>query len=72
MGVLYVDDTDLYIMHEWTKSGYDIWDKAGEALNMWGNLLIATGGMLKLEKMLFLHGGLRLECRRLVAILLIS
>ena len=53
MGVLYVDDTDLYIMHEWTKSGYDIWEEAEQAVNAWGNLLIATGGMLKPEKCFF-------------------
>ena len=50
MGVLFVDDTDLYIMDECIKSGYDLWYKTQEATTAWGKLLIATGGALKPEK----------------------
>ena len=50
MGVLFVDDTDLYIMDECIKSGYDLWDETQEATTAWGKLLIATGGALKPEK----------------------
>ena len=50
MGVLYVDDTDLYIMNECVKSSVDIRDDSQGALTAWGKLLIATGGMLKPEK----------------------
>jgi hypothetical protein len=50
MGVIYVDDTDLYIMDECVKSSIDIWDDSQGALTAWGKLLIATGGMLKPEK----------------------
>ena len=50
MGVIYVDDTDLYIMDECVKSSIDIWEDSQGALTAWGKLLIATGGMLKPEK----------------------
>ncbi len=50
MGVLFVDDTDLFIMNECVKSGYDVWEESQGALTAWGKLLISTGGMLKPEK----------------------
>jgi len=50
MGVLYVDDTDLYIMAECVKSRLAVWEEAQGALTAWGKLLIATGGLLKPEK----------------------
>ena len=43
MGVLFVDDTDLFIMNECVKSGYGIWEEAQGALTVWGKLLISTG-----------------------------
>jgi len=50
MGVLYVDDTDLYIMDECIKSEYDLWYETQDATTSWGKLLLATGGALKPEK----------------------
>ena len=50
MGVLYVDDTDLYIANKCIRSSYDLWEEPQGALTGWGKLLIATGGMLKPEK----------------------
>ena len=50
MGVLYVDDTDLYIMHECLRTPMDVWDESQQALDAWGKLLISTGGMLKPDK----------------------
>ena len=50
MGVLFVDDTDLYIMDECIKSEYDLWHETQDATTSWGKLLLATGGALKPEK----------------------
>ena len=49
-GVLYVDDVDLFLMHEHSRSGLDIFYKSQDALTSWGRLLIETGGALKLDK----------------------
>ena len=50
MGVLYVDDTDLFIMAECVRSRHDVWEEAQGALPAWGKLLVATRGLLKPEK----------------------
>ena len=50
MGVLYVDDTDLFTMTECVRSRHDVWEEAQGALPAWGKLLIVTGGLLKPEK----------------------
>ena len=49
MGVIYVDNVDLYIMDECVKSSIDIWEDSQCAPTSWGKLLIATGEMLKPE-----------------------
>ena len=49
MGVIHVDETDLYIMDECVKSSCGIWKDSQGALTAWGKFLIATGGMLKPE-----------------------
>ena len=49
-GVLYVDDVDLFLMHEHSRSGLNIFYKSQDALTSWGRLLIETGGALKPEK----------------------
>ena len=49
-GVLYVDDTDLYIMDECLKSPVDLWQETQSATTSWGKLLLATGGALKPAK----------------------
>ena len=48
--VLYVDDTDLYIMEEGLRSSRDLWCETQSASTSWGKLLLATGGALKPEK----------------------
>ena len=50
MGVLYVDDTNIYIMYECIRSEYDLWQETHGAITSWGKLLLATGGALKPEK----------------------
>ena len=50
MGVLYVDDTDLYIMDDDMADIEEVWNVSQEALTTWGSLLISTGGLLKPEK----------------------
>lgn len=50
MGVLYVDNTDLFIMQSDLTTAKQVWVEAQKALDTWGALLIATGGMLKPEK----------------------
>ena len=50
MGVLYVDDIDLYIMDECILSEYDLWQETQGATTSWGKLLLATGRTLKPEK----------------------
>ena len=52
-GVLCVDDVDLFLMHEHSWSGLDIFYKLQDSLTSWGRLLIETGGTLKLEKCFF-------------------
>ena len=49
-GVLFVGDTDLYVMDECIKSKYDLWHETQDATTSWGKLLLATGGALKPEK----------------------
>ena len=50
MGVLFVDDMDLYIMDECINSEYDLWHETQGATTSWGKLLLATGGAMKPEK----------------------
>ena len=50
MGVLYVDDTDLYIMDKCIRSKYDLWQETQGAITSLGKLLLATDGALKPEK----------------------
>ena len=50
MGVLFVDDTDLYIMDAFIQSDYNLWYETQSATMSWGELLLATGGALKPEK----------------------
>jgi len=50
MGVLYVDDTDLYIMDECIRSEYDLWQETQGAITSWGKLLLAMDGTLKPKK----------------------
>ena len=49
-GVLFVDDTDLYILDECLRTPYDLWHETQSATNSWGKLLLATGGALKPAK----------------------
>ena len=46
-GVLFVDDTNLYIMDACLKSPYDLWHNTQSASTSWGKLHLATGGALK-------------------------
>ena len=57
-GVLYVDDVDLFLMHEHSWSGLDIFYESQDALTSWGRLLIETGRALKPREVFLLHGGL--------------
>ena len=50
VGSMFVDDTDLYCWEESLKTGDELLEKIQEETHAWGNLLIATGGCLKLEK----------------------
>jgi hypothetical protein len=50
IGVLYLDDTDLYIMDECIRSEYDLWQETQGAITSWGKLLLAMDGTLKPEK----------------------
>jgi len=50
MGVLYVDDMDLFILNDFAKSQLDVHADSQLALSIWGELLIVTGGVLKYEK----------------------
>ena len=52
VGLMFVDDTDLYCWEESLKTGEELFEKIQEETNTWGNLLIATGGCLKPEKVL--------------------
>ena len=48
--MLYVDDVNLFLVHECLRSGLDIFYKLQDALTSWERLLIETGGTLKPEK----------------------
>ena len=50
VGSMFVDDTDLNYWQESLKLGEELFEKIQEETNAWGNLLIATGGCLKLDK----------------------
>ena len=50
MGVLFVDDTDVFIMEEGVRSRLDVWGSVQGTLTAWGKLLIAMGGLLKPKK----------------------
>ena len=50
MGCLYVDDTDLYICKDDLTSGDEVWDETQDAVKLWCELLIATGGAVKAAK----------------------
>ena len=49
-GVLYVDDVDLFLMHEHLRSGLNIFYELQDALTSWDRLLIETGRALKPKK----------------------
>ena len=49
MGVLFVDDTDFFIMDECVKSRHDVWGKAQGVLPAQGKLLITTRGCYNLK-----------------------
>ena len=44
-----VDNTDLYCWEESLKTGAELFEKIQEETHAYGNLLIATGGCLKLD-----------------------
>ena len=50
IGCLFVDDTDLYIWKDDLKTGREVWEQTQEEVTLWGNLLIATGGAVKVDK----------------------
>ena len=50
MGVLFVDNTYLYIMSDNIKTRREIWEEAQRALTAWEKLLISSRGLLKLDK----------------------
>ncbi len=47
MGVLFVDDTDLYIMDVCHRSRQALWQDVQDSTTTWGHLLTAIGGALK-------------------------
>ena len=49
-GILYVDNTNLWIGLNGDDDVYDVVQKAQESVSFWGNSLIATGGALNPEK----------------------
>ena len=49
-GILYVDDTNLWVGLNQNSILEDAVYEAQEAVNFWGNSLIATGGALNPEK----------------------
>ena len=49
-GILYVDDTNLWVGLNGDDDLYDVVHKAQESVSFWGNSLIATGGALNPEK----------------------
>ena len=50
MGVIFIDDTNLFLMDECMKSSINVWYESHDDLTSWGKLLIATGGTLKPKK----------------------
>ena len=50
MGVLYVGDTDLFILNDFASSELNVHEESQSALTAWGMLLISTNGALKPEK----------------------
>ena len=50
MGLLYVDDTDLFIFDAAIEMPHELWLRSQAALSSWGTLLIGTGGAAKPDK----------------------
>ena len=50
MGVLFLDDVDLFIMQACIDSELNLHGECQVSLNTWGRSLIGSGGMLKPEK----------------------
>ena len=50
MGVLFVDNVDLFIMKSCIDSELNLHEECQDSLNTWGCSLIGSGGMLKPEK----------------------
>jgi len=50
MGTIFVDDTNLDVWLPAYRSSADIWTEMQASVDMWGNLLNATGGAFKPEK----------------------
>ena len=50
MGTIFVDDTNLDVWLPAYRSTGEIWAEMQESVDMWGNLLNATGGAVKPEK----------------------
>ena len=53
VGVLYVDDTNLFIMNDHVRIPCVLWAESQEALALWGCLIIDTGGNLKPAKLFY-------------------
>ena len=61
VGVMFVDDSDLYCWVESMPSAEDLYETIQTETKMWGDLLLATGGCLKPEKCFWYM--LDYECR---------
>ena len=53
VGVLYVDDTNLFIMNDHVWIPCMLWAESQEALALWGCLIIDMGGNLKPAKLFY-------------------
>ncbi len=50
IGVLFIDSTNLTILHHCLMTDDQVWMESHEVLMIWGALLIATDGTLRPEK----------------------
>ena len=50
IGCLFMDDTDLFIWKDDLKTGREVWEQTQEDAMLWGELLIAIGGAVKVSK----------------------
>ena len=68
MGVLFVDDKDLYIMSDNIKTQRETWEEAQRALTAWGEATHSIQRASQARKVLLLSDSIRVEHKRILGL----